>query len=170
MDRSPRSSSVHDIFQARLRSGLPFPPPGDLPDPRIEPVSPALAGGFFTTEPPGKLSRYIVHYIKTKDYIIAGAQMKEIDFLLSIRCRVCNRCWPFFFSRHDFVYQWQSMNIFTFINIFKDAGSRFCEINNPVLRRPYWSYSPGFSSLIFLTRLSSFLFSKFILKNKINLF
>ena len=35
-------------------SGLPFPPPGDLPDPRIDPVSPALAGRFFTTEPPGK--------------------------------------------------------------------------------------------------------------------
>ena len=38
-------------------SGLPFPPPGDLPDTGIEPVSlmsPALAGGFFTTKPPGK--------------------------------------------------------------------------------------------------------------------
>ena len=33
-------------------SGLPCPPPGDLPNPGIEPVSlmsPALAGGFFTT-------------------------------------------------------------------------------------------------------------------------
>ena len=37
-------------------SGLSFPPPGDLPDPGIEPVSSALAGGFFTTEPPGKPS------------------------------------------------------------------------------------------------------------------
>ena len=35
-------------------SGLPFPSPGDLPDPGIEPVSPALADGFFPTEPPGK--------------------------------------------------------------------------------------------------------------------
>ena len=38
-------------------SGLPFPPQGDLPDPGIEPVSLmalTLAGGFFTTEPPGK--------------------------------------------------------------------------------------------------------------------
>ena len=35
-------------------SGLPCPPPGDLPDPGIEPASPALAGRFFTTEPPGK--------------------------------------------------------------------------------------------------------------------
>ena len=35
-------------------SGLSFPPPGDLSDPRIEPMSPALAGGFFDAEPPGK--------------------------------------------------------------------------------------------------------------------
>ena len=33
-------------------SGLPFPSPGDLPDSGIEPMSPALAGRFFTTEPP----------------------------------------------------------------------------------------------------------------------
>ena len=31
-------------------SGLPFPPPGDLPDPGTEPDSPAPVGGFFTTE------------------------------------------------------------------------------------------------------------------------
>ena len=35
-------------------SWWPFPPSWDLPDPKIEPVSPALAGGFFTTDPPGK--------------------------------------------------------------------------------------------------------------------
>ena len=38
-------------------SRLPFPSPGDLPDPRIEsksPVSPLLTGGFLTTVPPGK--------------------------------------------------------------------------------------------------------------------
>ena len=33
---------------------LPFPSPWDLPDPGIEPISPILAGGFFTAEPPGK--------------------------------------------------------------------------------------------------------------------
>ena len=32
-------------------SGLPFPTPGDLPNPGIEPASPALAGKFFITEP-----------------------------------------------------------------------------------------------------------------------
>ena len=35
-------------------SELPFPTPGDLPDPGIKPIPPALAGGFFTTAPPGK--------------------------------------------------------------------------------------------------------------------
>ena len=34
-------------------SSLPLPSPGDLSDPGIEPVSTALAGRFFTTEPPG---------------------------------------------------------------------------------------------------------------------
>ena len=35
-------------------SRLPFPSPEDLPSPGIEPTSPALSGGFSTTEPPGK--------------------------------------------------------------------------------------------------------------------
>ena len=69
MDCSPPGSSVHGIFQARVLEGaaiafskeywggLLFPSPGDLPDPEIEPASPALAGGFFTAEPPRKLPR-----------------------------------------------------------------------------------------------------------------
>ena len=35
-------------------SGLPFPSPGDLPDPGIEPRSPALEADALTSEPPGK--------------------------------------------------------------------------------------------------------------------
>ena len=42
------------FLQARIWDGLLFPLPGDLPDPGLKPVSPALAGEFFTTEPPGK--------------------------------------------------------------------------------------------------------------------
>ena len=44
-------------------SGVPLPPPGDLPNPGLEPaspVSPALAGRFFTTEPPGKPKATII--------------------------------------------------------------------------------------------------------------
>ena len=42
-------------------SVLPFPSPGDIHDPGIKPVSPALAGGFFITEPLGKSP--IIYYI-----------------------------------------------------------------------------------------------------------
>ena len=52
MDCSPAGSSVHGIFQARYWSELTCLPPGDLPDPGIEPtslMSLVLAGGFFTT-------------------------------------------------------------------------------------------------------------------------
>ena len=57
VDCSLPGPSVHEPSQARNWSWLPFPPPADLPDPGIKPlspVSPGLAGGFFTTEPPGK--------------------------------------------------------------------------------------------------------------------
>ena len=49
-------SSKHEYW-----SGLPFPTPGDLLNPGFESMSlasPALAGGFFTTEPPGKPQLY----------------------------------------------------------------------------------------------------------------
>ena len=52
MDCSPPGSSVHGISKQEYWSELPFPPPGDLPNPGIERTSlpsPALAGGFFTT-------------------------------------------------------------------------------------------------------------------------
>ena len=57
MDCRPPGSSVHGILQQEYWGGLPFPSPGDLPNPGTEPLSPASpssAGGFFTTGPPGK--------------------------------------------------------------------------------------------------------------------
>ena len=44
-------------------SGLPFPSSGDLPDPEIEPESPALAGRFFSIEPPVK-SQFMMGIVK----------------------------------------------------------------------------------------------------------
>uniref|UniRef100_A0A8C6FPU7 Translationally-controlled tumor protein n=1 Tax=Moschus moschiferus TaxID=68415 RepID=A0A8C6FPU7_MOSMO len=54
--------SVHGILQARIL-GLPFPSPGDLPDPGIEPGSPALEADALTSEPPGK--PHIKDYMKS---------------------------------------------------------------------------------------------------------
>ena len=49
-------------------SGLPFPTPGDLPNPEIEPASlasPALEGKFFTTEPPEKHNKIYTSHLDT---------------------------------------------------------------------------------------------------------
>ena len=55
MEYSLLAFFVHEIFQAKTGwSRLSFPSLGNLPDPGIEPASLALAGGFFTTVPPGR--------------------------------------------------------------------------------------------------------------------
>ena len=51
-----------ELFREEYWSGLPRPPPEDLPDPGVEPVflmSPALVGGFFTTSAIWGASRHI---------------------------------------------------------------------------------------------------------------
>ena len=54
--------------------GLPCPPPGDLPNPEMESMSPALAGGFFTTAPPGDKTQNLcplgIYILETKTYIL----------------------------------------------------------------------------------------------------
>ena len=61
MDCSPPGCSVHGILQA----GLPFPSLGDLPDPGIEPRSPALQTDSLLTELQGK-SVILIYESKTK--------------------------------------------------------------------------------------------------------
>ena len=63
MDCSQPASSVHGILQG---SGLPCPPPGDLPDQGIEPMllmSPVLAGRFFTTSATSEAHYHVCIYI-----------------------------------------------------------------------------------------------------------
>ena len=73
LDCRPPGSSVHRILQARQEywSGLPFPPPGNLPDPGLKPgspVSPALQD-FLPTEPGGSSIFWLKLHIKNKKKI-----------------------------------------------------------------------------------------------------
>ena len=54
MDCSPPDSSVHGILQVRILEWVAIPSPGDLPDPGIEPGSPALQADSLPTELSGK--------------------------------------------------------------------------------------------------------------------
>ena len=69
-------------------SRLPFPPPGDFPNPEIEPVpaaSPASAGRFFTAEPPGKPIRYTIYLQKGFREICGGKKKKKQEKTESLK-------------------------------------------------------------------------------------
>ena len=83
---------------------MPYPTPGDLPDPAIEPESPeppALAGGFFTTEPPSWSSAWCLF----KEMFSRGTperyqQTTSVDFVgktassAVLRAQVVFQCFP----------------------------------------------------------------------------
>ena len=56
---SPPCSSVHGILQARILEWLPFRSPGHLPDPGIEPRSPALQADSLPSEPQESPQGYV---------------------------------------------------------------------------------------------------------------
>ena len=95
MDCSLPGSPVLGTLQARILERVAFPSPGHLPNPGIEPmspVSPALAGRFFTTEPPkealrvylcsNKLSLYFLNLFASS---LNSFSMKNLKFTCNTR-------------------------------------------------------------------------------------
>ena len=66
MDCSLSGSSVHGVFQ-ECWSGLPFPSPGDLPDPGIEPGSSTLQADTLPSEPPGRSNGILLSHKECHD-------------------------------------------------------------------------------------------------------
>ena len=94
MDCSSPDSSVHGIYRARILKWVAIASSRDLPDPGIKPMSPALAGGFFTTEPPGKPTvtyftlkyllfwkihhRFHLYFIKLEIFLLSKYQFSSV--------------------------------------------------------------------------------------------
>ena len=108
--------TVHGILQARILEWVASPSPADLPDPGIEPGSPALQVDSLPTEPSGKpeinatcfnvgsVSLLLVEVIKTK---IDSYSLKELDTTerlnnnnetLKVARNQQSKQWTFFFS------------------------------------------------------------------------
>ena len=68
-------------------SGLPFPSPGDLPNPGVEPVSPALQADALPSEPPGKPSILLWWYEYTTFSLFIHLLMDVWLFLLFDYCK-----------------------------------------------------------------------------------
>ena len=88
MDHSRPDSSVHGTLQARILEWLLCPPPGDLPNPWIEPrplTSPALAVRFFTTSVTWEATSPITSWQKdgekvgtVTDFIFLGSKITVV--------------------------------------------------------------------------------------------
>ena len=79
MDCSPQGSSVYGISQVRILEWVAISHSRESSQPGIEPaspLSPALAGGFFSTEPPGKPIYWEIGWIKGSQ-IIKCQEMNE---------------------------------------------------------------------------------------------
>ena len=63
-------------------SGLPFPSPGDLPDPRIESGSPAMEADALTSEPPGNRRKAHVHIGTAFSVVVTKNGHKAVAFLM----------------------------------------------------------------------------------------
>ena len=74
----PGSSLSMEFPRQKYWNGLPFPSPGDLPDPGIEPGSPALQANFLLSEPPEKPYFFSGHFFI--DRYLLSAQIQRIDF------------------------------------------------------------------------------------------
>ena len=71
------------------RSGLPFPSPGDLLNPGIEPAAPILAGRCFTTEPSGKPNPMLeMKKLRLKEYLTCPQNCLLNQVPWSQRCSV----------------------------------------------------------------------------------
>ena len=81
-----------EFFRQGYWSGLPFPPPGDLPNPGIKPVSPALVGRFFTNEPPGKpnnINTYLIGPCRLQKVIYFYFFFEvQLMYNISFRCTI----------------------------------------------------------------------------------
>ena len=87
MDCGPPGTSVHRIPRQEYWSRLPFPSPGNLPEPGIEPRSPALQVDSLPSEPPG------TSYTHTHTHTHIIITRLRNPFLLS---ELCHSLWPLF--------------------------------------------------------------------------
>ena len=113
MDCSPPGSSVHGTSHARILEWVAISFSGDLPDPGMEPTSPALAGGFFTTKLPEKPEKAMAPHSSTLAWKIPW--MEEPGRLQSMRSLRVGHSWATSLSLFTFMHwrrNWQPTPVF----------------------------------------------------------
>ena len=84
MDCSHQAPLSMGFSRQEYWSGLPFPSPGDLPNPGVEPLVSCSAGGFFTPEPPGKPLLTAI-----EPYLSLLIEHFDSSIKLKVNCFIC---------------------------------------------------------------------------------
>ena len=71
-----------DFSRQEYWSGLPFPSPGDLPDPGIEPRSPAFQADALTSKPPGKPPMEYYSSVKKNEVMPFAATWMDLESII----------------------------------------------------------------------------------------
>ena len=107
--------------------GLPCPSPKDLPDPGIKSMSPALAGGFFTTEPPGKP----MSPLRTGFFFLLSIMFLRfihfvcVSFLLQLNNIPSYGYTAFYIFVDNFLrYLWAFLSVFSLLSYFHSNRSQ----------------------------------------------
>ena len=87
---NPMDCAVHGILQARILEWVAFLSPGDLPNPGIEPMSPASQADSLPAEPPGKArthpNAYQIHIQTHALYFSFCVSAKDVPFVSNTPC------------------------------------------------------------------------------------
>ena len=101
-------------------SGLPFHSPGNLPKPGMEPSSPALTDGLFTTEPPGKPDNKIRQSYIEWDHSISFSKCHYKNWYNFQR----KRCWTHPFTHYCLGYTEISYSLWIFPSIMQNSWKK----------------------------------------------
>ena len=106
-------------------SELPFPSTGDLPDPGLKPVPPALAGGFFTAEPRKALCLSVCMYVSVCMHLFISTSLCVTAAVHSHASSLSNQSpnaghldcfWSFAYSR-QFCHGWSCISVWAHISV-----------------------------------------------------
>ena len=100
MDCSPSGSSIHRTLLARTLEWVPFPSPGDLPDPGIKPGLLTLQAGSLPSESQGKSKSlqgwYFSHEVKTRSVLNSGHSTSDNYKTLAFSGTLSSTGWLFY--------------------------------------------------------------------------
>ena len=121
MDYSPQGSSIMEFSRQEYWSGLPFPSPGDLPDPGIKPGSPALQVDSLPSELLGKQRSHEESPKRSQNLMLSSHQSSSSHALYSEGSLTVSQTGHFWQKPQSWLQWYQKCIVFYFSPVYNDG-------------------------------------------------